>query len=77
MVSSVAPFLMSAAILLGAVLLIREPVAQPRPPGGVDVAGAFCITAAMLLLAYCVVRLEDRTTAWSAPSPHSPAGWRC
>jgi predicted MFS family arabinose efflux permease len=50
---------MSAAILLGAVLLIREPVAQPRPPGGVDVAGAFCITAAMLLLAYSVVRLED------------------
>jgi MFS family permease len=51
-----APVILSALILVAAVPLVRDP--GPRAPGGLDLGGAVTITAAMLLLAYGVVRLE-------------------
>ncbi|GLW08041.1 MFS transporter [Microtetraspora sp. NBRC 13810] len=53
-----APVVLSAVILLAAIPLIREPEEGDRPAGGYDLAGAFSITGAMLLLVYGVVRLE-------------------
>ncbi len=53
-----APVILSALILLGALTLVRD--AGPAVPagGGFDLAGAVSATAAMLLLAYGVIRLE-------------------
>ncbi|WP_329081656.1 MFS transporter [Streptosporangium sp. NBC_01469] len=54
-----APVILSAVILLAAIPLLKEPDAPERDGGGLDLAGAFSITGAMLLLVYGVVRLED------------------
>ncbi|MCO1654113.1 MFS transporter [Pseudonocardia sp. S2-4] len=53
-----APVVLSAAILLAAIPLVRE-TGQRQAVRGLDLAGAGSITAAMLLLAYGVVRLES------------------
>ncbi|WP_433339224.1 MFS transporter [Spirillospora sp. CA-294931] len=54
-----APVALSAVILLAAIPLIKdERVLPKRPKGGFDLAGAFSVTGAMLLLVYGVVRLE-------------------
>ncbi|MEV4628129.1 MFS transporter [Micromonospora sp. NPDC049523] len=58
-----APVILSALILAAAIPLVRDsaprdPGPRQRPAGGFDLAGAFGITGAMLLLAYGVVRLE-------------------
>ncbi|MEO3788289.1 MFS transporter [Actinocorallia sp. B10E7] len=53
-----APVVLAAAILVAALLLIREADEPERPAGGFDLPGAFSITGAMLLLVYGVVRLE-------------------
>ncbi|MDA0636452.1 MFS transporter [Nonomuraea sp. MCN248] len=52
-----APVILAAVILVAAMLLVRD-TGGDRPRGGFDLSGAFTITAAMLLLAYGVVRLE-------------------
>jgi MFS family permease len=54
-----APVILATAILVAAVPLLRDTV-EPERPGrpGYDVAGAVTVTAAMLLLAYGVIRLE-------------------
>ncbi|SNS55248.1 Predicted arabinose efflux permease, MFS family [Streptosporangium subroseum] len=53
-----APVILSAVILLAAIPLLKDSRAPERPAGGFDLAGAFGITGAMLLLVYGVVRLE-------------------
>jgi MFS family permease len=53
-----APVLMAAVILVAAMILLKESAVHERPSGGFDLAGAFSITGAMLLLVYGVVRLE-------------------
>ncbi|MGW0485475.1 MFS transporter [Nonomuraea sp. NPDC003214] len=53
-----APVIMAAVILAAALILIKETPAPERPAGVFDLAGAFSITGAMLLLVYGVVRLE-------------------
>ncbi|MET8005568.1 MFS transporter [Nonomuraea glycinis] len=53
-----APVLLSALILLAAVPLIKETAPSRPATGGFDLAGAFAITGAMLLLVYGVIRLE-------------------
>ncbi|MEV0630837.1 MFS transporter [Nonomuraea wenchangensis] len=53
-----APVLMAAMILVAALVLLKESEVPERPAGGFDLAGAFSITGAMLLLVYGVVRLE-------------------
>jgi MFS family permease len=53
-----APVILSALILVVAVPLLRDQPAPGPRAGGFDLAGAFSITGAMLLLAYGVVRLE-------------------
>ncbi|TXK36378.1 MFS transporter [Nonomuraea sp. C10] len=53
-----APVILAAVILVAALVLLKESEAPERPPGGFDLAGAFSITGAMLLLVYGVVRLE-------------------
>lgn len=55
-----APVIMASVVLAAAVPLIRHDGPR-RPAGPVDMAGALSITAAMLLLAHGVVRLEDPT----------------
>ncbi|WP_433351909.1 MFS transporter [Microtetraspora malaysiensis] len=52
-----APVVLSVVILTAALVLVRDTGGE-RPSGGFDLAGAFAITGAMLLLAYGVVRLE-------------------
>ncbi|MEN3535947.1 MFS transporter [Microbispora sp. ZYX-F-249] len=52
-----APVVLSALILAAALVLVRD-TGGGRPSGGFDLPGAFAVTAAMLLLAYGVVRLE-------------------
>nr|BFE81187.1 MFS transporter [Planobispora longispora] len=54
-----APVILSAVILAAAVPLVRDTGAPERTAGGFDLAGAFSVTGAMLLLVYGVVRLED------------------
>lgn len=54
-----APVALSAVILVAALLLLKDAGTPERAAGGFDLAGAFSITGAMLLLAYGVVRLED------------------
>ncbi|WP_311922866.1 MFS transporter [Microbispora sp. H10836] len=53
-----APVILSALILAAALVLVRDTGGE-HPSGGFDLPGAFAITAAMLLLAYGVVRLEN------------------
>jgi MFS family permease len=53
-----APVALSAVILAVAIPLIKDVETPERQEGGFDLAGAFTITGAMLLLAYGVVRLE-------------------
>ncbi|GAA1017265.1 MFS transporter [Acrocarpospora pleiomorpha] len=53
-----APVALSAVILLAAIPLLKDSGPRERPEGGYDLAGAFSITGAMLLLVYGVVRLE-------------------
>lgn len=53
-----APVLLSLALLLAAIPLLKEPAAERRPAGGFDLVGAVSITGAMMLLVYGVVRLE-------------------
>ncbi|MCK2214391.1 MFS transporter [Actinomadura sp. ATCC 31491] len=54
-----APVLMSAALLLAAIPLLKEPPAAGRPAArSFDLAGAATVTGAMMLLVYGVVRLE-------------------
>ncbi|GAA3514470.1 MFS transporter [Streptosporangium album] len=60
-----APVILSAMILLAAIPLLKDPDAQERPAGGFDLAGAFSITGAMLLLVYGVVRLEHPGNDWA------------
>jgi MFS family permease len=60
-----APVILSAVILLAAIPLIKDPRAPERPAGGFDLAGAFSITGAMLLLVYGVVRLEHPGNGWA------------
>ncbi|MBD2900007.1 putative MFS-type transporter EfpA [Actinomadura sp. RB99] len=52
-----APVVLSALILVAALVLVRDARAE-RSPDGFDLAGAFTLTGAMLLLVYGVVRLE-------------------
>ncbi|WP_245646605.1 MFS transporter [Microtetraspora niveoalba] len=52
-----APVILSALILAAALVLVRDTGGE-RTSGDFDLAGAFAITGAMLLLAYGVVRLE-------------------
>ncbi|KZB84122.1 MFS transporter [Amycolatopsis regifaucium] len=58
------PVLLSAVILLAALWLIKEPVVRERVPRRADFAGAVTVTAAMLLIAYAVVRLEHPGQGW-------------
>ena len=68
-----APVLLSATILLAAIWLLREdgdtsgrrPLHSQTDSGGFDLPGALLITAAMLLLAYGVVGLEDLSGGWA------------
>jgi MFS family permease len=60
-----APVILSALILIAAIPLIRDSGTEQRPAGGFDLAGAFSITAAMLLLVYGVVRLEHSDNGWA------------
>ncbi|WP_432924498.1 MFS transporter [Microbispora sp. CA-135349] len=57
-----APVILSVLILATALVLVRDPSGErPSPssaPGGFDLAGAFTVTGAMLLLVYGMVRLE-------------------
>ncbi|GGO77715.1 MFS transporter [Nonomuraea cavernae] len=53
-----APVVLSLVILLVAIPVLKEPAGDRRPAGGFDLAGAGCVTGAMMLLAYGVVRLE-------------------
>jgi MFS family permease len=54
-----APVILAAIILAAAVPLLRDETSPARPArGSFDLAGAVTVTAAMLLLAYGVVRLE-------------------
>ncbi|GAB2844374.1 MFS transporter [Actinocorallia aurea] len=53
-----APVILSAVILAAAVVLVRDDGVPERARGGFDLAGAFSVTGAMLLLVYGVVRLE-------------------
>lgn len=70
-----APVVLSAVILAAAVALLREPdVVAPRT-GGFDLAGALSITAAMLLLVYGVVRLEDPTVGVGVTASVLAAGF--
>lgn len=59
-----APVILSAAILLAAIPLIKDSRAPDRPAGGFDLAGAFSVTGAMLLLVYGVIRLEHSGNGW-------------
>ncbi|KAB8183232.1 MFS transporter [Microbispora catharanthi] len=52
-----APVILSALILGAALVLVRDTGGE-RPSGGFDLAGAFVVTGAMLLLVYGMVRLE-------------------
>ncbi len=58
------PVMLSAVILAAALWLIKEPPARERPPRRADFAGAVTVTAAMLLIAYAVVRLEHPGKDW-------------
>ncbi|GII05100.1 MFS transporter [Planobispora takensis] len=60
-----APVILSAVILVAAVLLVRDDRPPRRPAGGFDLPGAFSVTGAMLLLAYGVVRLEHPGDGWA------------
>ncbi|MFC5823352.1 MFS transporter [Nonomuraea insulae] len=53
-----APVLLSLALLIAAIPLLKEPAAERRPAGGFDLVGAVSITGAMMALVYGVVRLE-------------------
>ncbi|GAA4625391.1 MFS transporter [Actinoallomurus vinaceus] len=53
-----APVVLSAAILVAAIPLLRDEAPAERPAGGFDLAGALTATGAMLTLVYGVVRLE-------------------
>ncbi|GAA2724936.1 MFS transporter [Actinocorallia aurantiaca] len=53
-----APVVLSAVILVAALLLIKKSDEPERSAGGFDLPGALSITGAMLLLVYGVVRLE-------------------
>ncbi|OLZ46836.1 MFS transporter [Amycolatopsis keratiniphila subsp. nogabecina] len=58
------PVILSAVILLAALWLIKEPAREERGPCRLDLAGAVTVTAAMLLIAYAVVRLEHPGQGW-------------
>ncbi|MFG1659933.1 MFS transporter [Micromonospora chersina] len=53
-----APVILAAVILLAAVPLLRDDLQETPQAQGFDLAGAASVTAALLLLAYGVVRLE-------------------
>ncbi len=53
-----APVVLAAVILLAAVPLLKDDVREIPKAQGFDLAGAVSVTAALLLLAYGVVRLE-------------------
>lgn len=53
-----APVVLSAVILVAALVLLRDADSPERQAGGFDLPGALSVTGAMLLLAYGVVRLE-------------------
>lgn len=69
-----APVILSALILLAAIPLIKDTAAPTRAPGGFDLAGAFSITGAMLLLVYGVVRLEHPGNGWTGTAGAFAAG---
>ncbi|MER6951799.1 MFS transporter [Nonomuraea sp. NPDC000554] len=69
-----APVILSAVILAAAVALIRDAAAPERPAGGFDLAGAFSVTGAMLLLVYGVVRLEHPDNGWAGTAGVFAAG---
>ncbi|MEU6427740.1 MFS transporter [Microbispora sp. NPDC046973] len=52
-----APVILSVLILGAALVLVRDTGGE-RPLGGFDLAGAFAVTGAMVLLVYGMVRLE-------------------
>ncbi|MFE9579185.1 MFS transporter [Nocardia sp. NPDC006044] len=52
------PVLVSAGLLLAAIVLVRDAGVPERVRGGFDLLGALTVTGAMLLLVYGVVRLE-------------------
>ncbi|MFB6719763.1 MFS transporter [Kribbella sp. NPDC056345] len=54
-----APVLVSAVILAAAIALIPRDAQRPAKRGGFDLAGAFTLTGAMLLLVAAVVRAPD------------------
>ncbi|ONF67508.1 MFS transporter [Amycolatopsis keratiniphila subsp. keratiniphila] len=58
------PVILSAVILLAALWLIKEPAREELGPRRLDLAGAVTVTAAMLLIAYAVVRLEHPGQGW-------------
>ncbi len=61
-----APVLLSAVILAVAIPVLKDQAPQARRAGGFDLPGAFTLTAAMLLLAYGVVRLEHGSAGLGA-----------
>jgi MFS family permease len=63
-----APVIVSAVILAGAVALIPRDTARTMHRGGFDLAGAFTLTASMLLLVATVVRAPDVPTAQTVAS---------
>ncbi|MET8262381.1 MFS transporter [Micromonospora arida] len=56
-----APVILAALILLAALPLLKDDAQENQRVHGFDLAGAVTVTAAMLLLAYGVVRLEHGT----------------
>lgn len=60
-----APVLMAGAILVVAVRLIPRDERRQPLPGGVDVAGAIILTAAMLVLVLTVVQAPEAGPGWT------------
>ncbi|WP_440067634.1 MFS transporter [Streptosporangium sp. OZ121] len=59
-----APVIMASAVLVAALRLIPDGDHPPRRTLGFDLAGAITVTAAMMVLVFAVVRLEDPAAGW-------------
>ncbi|WP_440100224.1 MFS transporter [Streptosporangium sp. H16] len=59
-----APVIMASAVLVAALRLIPDGDHPPRRTLGFDLAGAVTVTAAMMVLVFAVVRLEDPAAGW-------------
>lgn len=70
-----APVLLAAVILVAALALIDDPGRPERTGLRIDLAGGVTVTAAMLLLAYGVVRLEHPAEGWGVTLASLSAGF--